>query len=76
MTKSEFILVKSVIEGPMKLPGEDLYTIVCSIETQDGKTAVDEIKGTFEDCYNVLKCLNLYGPGTIEATWTEDASNL
>ncbi len=76
MTKAEFIMVKSVIEGPMQLPWEEVYTLVCSIETQDGKTAVDEIKGTFEDCYGVKKGLDLYGPVTIEATWTEDASDL
>lgn len=76
MTSSEFILVKSVIEGPIKLPGEDLYTLVCSIETQDGKTAVDEIKGTFKDCYGLEVAVEFYGTQQVEAVWTEDATSV
>ena len=76
MKLAEFVLVHSVIEGPMQLTGEDRYTLVCYIETQDGKKAVDEIKGEFSECYDLKEAIILLGPQMIEATWTEDASNL
>ena len=68
-TPTEFILVKGIIDGPMQIDDQG-YTLLCLIETQDGKEGSDEIKNmTLNEAYALKSCVEIYGPQQVEATW-------
>lgn len=72
MSKTEIITIKSIIDGPMQIDDKG-YTLLCLIETQDGKTYTDEVKDlTLNEAISLKSCVEIYGPQQVEATWVED----
>lgn len=64
-------MVLSIIDGPMEIDAQG-YTLLCNIQTQDGRTSVDEIKTkTLNEAIALKSCVEIYGPQQVEASWVD-----
>jgi len=69
----EFVLILNVIQGPFNPDADiDVWALLCTVETQDGKKSVEEVRATtFNELYALRNKVELSGPQQIEMEWID-----
>ena len=70
---SEFVMVLGVIEGPFNPDYDpDTWSLLCTLQTQDGKVSVDEVRAkSFQELYDLRTKVQLNGPQQVEMNWVD-----
>jgi hypothetical protein len=74
MNKAENVMVLNVIQGPFNPELDpDIWSLLCTVQTQDGKASVEEVRSSaFSYLYTLKTDVETYGPQQIEMEWIDD----